>query len=107
MNPDGSRRGHLRTNAAAVNLNREWHAPSPERSPEVYHALNRMDETGVHFAVAAHGDEATPYVLIAGVDGLHTRTDRQGDVDNRVRDTKSEEGSEGKECGSTCRERLT
>ena len=29
MNPDGSRRGHLRTNAAGVNLNREWHAPKP------------------------------------------------------------------------------
>ena len=27
MNPDGSRRGHLRTNAAGVNLNREWAAP--------------------------------------------------------------------------------
>ena len=24
MNPDGSRRGHLRTNAAGANLNREW-----------------------------------------------------------------------------------
>ena len=35
MNPDGSRRGHLRTNAVGVNLNREWHAPSLERSPEV------------------------------------------------------------------------
>jgi murein tripeptide amidase MpaA len=30
MNPDGSRRGHLRTNAVGVNLNREWHAPSAE-----------------------------------------------------------------------------
>jgi len=28
MNPDGSRRGHLRTNAAGINLNREWHNPS-------------------------------------------------------------------------------
>src|SRR3546814_10781713 len=34
MNPDGSRRGHLRTNAIGVNLNREWHEPSLERSPE-------------------------------------------------------------------------
>ena len=33
MNPDGSRRGHLRTNAAGVNLNREWHAPSLEQQP--------------------------------------------------------------------------
>jgi hypothetical protein len=34
MNPDGSRRGHLRTNAVGVNLNREWHAPSPRRAPK-------------------------------------------------------------------------
>jgi len=33
MNPDGSRRGHLRTNAAGMNLNREWHAPSAEKEP--------------------------------------------------------------------------
>src|SRR6185437_4363675 len=33
MNPDGSRLGHLRTNAVGVNLNREWHAPSAEKSP--------------------------------------------------------------------------
>ena len=36
MNPDGSRRGHLRTNAAGVNLNRAWAAPSMEQSPEVF-----------------------------------------------------------------------
>ena len=35
MNPDGSFRGHLRTNAVGTNLNREWHAPSLEKSPEV------------------------------------------------------------------------
>ena len=28
MNPDGSRRGHLRTNAEGVNLTREWHEPT-------------------------------------------------------------------------------
>lgn len=36
MNPDGSVRGHLRTNAAGVNLNREWAQPTIENSPEVY-----------------------------------------------------------------------
>ena len=46
MNPDGSRRGHLRTNAVGVNLNREWHAPSAEKSPEVLCVRNAMDETG-------------------------------------------------------------
>ena len=35
MNPDGSWRGHLRTNAGGANLNREWAKPSLERSPEV------------------------------------------------------------------------
>ena len=35
MNPDGSWRGHLRTNAAGANLNREWAKPSLDTSPEV------------------------------------------------------------------------
>lgn len=35
VNPDGSIRGHLRTNAVGANLNREWKEPSLERSPEV------------------------------------------------------------------------
>ena len=35
MNPDGSARGHLRTNAVGVNLNREWATPSADKSPEV------------------------------------------------------------------------
>src|SRR3546814_14286952 len=42
-NPDGSRRGHLRTNAVGVNINREWDAPSAEKSPEVLAILGRME----------------------------------------------------------------
>lgn len=80
MNPDGSARGHLRTNAAGVNLNREWHAPSAERSPEVLHVRNAMDATGVDFAIDAHGDEAIPYVFLAGFDGIPSWTQRQGDL---------------------------
>ncbi|MFN3470054.1 MAG: M14-type cytosolic carboxypeptidase, partial [Novosphingobium sp.] len=64
-NPDGSCRGHLRTNAAGVNLNREWHAPSAERSPEVLAIRNAMDESGVDFAMDVHGDEAIPHVFLA------------------------------------------
>src|SRR3546814_20321687 len=37
MNPDGVFLGHLRTNAAAANLNREWREPSPEHSHEAFH----------------------------------------------------------------------
>lgn len=48
MNPDGSFRGHLRTNACGANLNREWRdnisgyvAPTLERSPEVYYGKRK------------------------------------------------------------------
>jgi len=77
-NPDGSVRGHLRTNAAGVNLNREWHSPSAERSPEVLAIRTAMDETGVHFAMDVHGDEAIPAVFLAGFDGIPAWTERQG-----------------------------
>lgn len=70
MNPDGTLRGHLRTNACGANLNREWAAPSPERSPEVLHILAAMRETGVDFAMDVHGDEAIPHVFIAGFEGI-------------------------------------
>ena len=78
MNPDGSFRGHLRTNAAGVNLNREWHSPSPERSPEVLAVLAAMDQTGVHVAMDVHGDEAIPQVFIAGFEGIPAWTEAQG-----------------------------
>jgi len=77
MNPDGSRRGHLRTNAAGANLNREWHAPSAEKSPEVLCVRNAMDETGVDFAMDIHGDEAIPANFLAGFEGIPSLTERQ------------------------------
>jgi murein tripeptide amidase MpaA len=77
MNPDGSRRGHLRTNAVGTNLNREWHEPSPERSPEVLFVRNEMDRTGVDFAMDVHGDEAIPANFLAGFEGIPSLTERQ------------------------------
>ncbi len=77
MNPDGSARGHLRTNAAGTDLNREWGGPTLERSPEILCVLNAMSETGVTFAMDVHGDEAIPHVFIAGFDGIPSLTDRQ------------------------------
>jgi murein tripeptide amidase MpaA len=79
MNPDGSFRGHLRTNAAGVNLNREWHAPSAERSPEVLCVRNAMDETGVAFAMDVHGDEAIPANFLAGFEGIANWSDELGE----------------------------
>jgi murein tripeptide amidase MpaA len=87
MNPDGSRRGHLRTNAAGVNLNREWHAPSMERSPEVFLVRAAMDETGVDFAMDVHGDEAIPAAFLAGFEGVPSITPRQLLLYRRYRDT--------------------
>jgi murein tripeptide amidase MpaA len=77
MNPDGSRRGHLRTNAVGVNLNREWHAPSAEKSPEVLCVRNAMDETPPDFAMDVHGDEAIPANFLAGFEGIPSHTERQ------------------------------
>ncbi|MFD2176618.1 M14 family metallopeptidase [Veronia pacifica] len=70
MNPDGSIRGHLRTNAIGVNLNREWQTPSVERSPEVFFVRERMLETGVDMFLDIHGDEAIPYNFVAGSEGI-------------------------------------
>ncbi len=69
-NPDGSVRGHLRTNAVGANLNREWENPTAERSPEVLAIRNAMDETGIDFAMDVHGDEAIPAVFLAGFEGI-------------------------------------
>ncbi len=78
MNPDGSRRGHLRTNYAGVNLNREWAQPTAERCPEVLCVRDAMDQTGVHWAMDIHGDEAIPAAFIAGFEGISDWSDAQG-----------------------------
>jgi murein tripeptide amidase MpaA len=77
-NPDGSYRGHLRTNAAGVNLNREWHEPSAERSPEVLAVRNAMDASGVRFAMDVHGDEAIAANFMAGYEGIPSWTEQLG-----------------------------
>jgi murein tripeptide amidase MpaA len=77
MNPDGSVRGNLRTNAAGANLNREWLKPSMERSPEVFLVLKKMHETGVDMCLDVHGDEGLPYVFVAGSESLPNFTAEQ------------------------------
>ncbi|HVL75736.1 MAG TPA: M14-type cytosolic carboxypeptidase, partial [Noviherbaspirillum sp.] len=77
MNPDGSVRGNLRTNAAGANLNREWMAPSAERSPEVLAVRNRIHATGCDLFLDVHGDEALPYVFVAGCEMLEGFTPAQ------------------------------
>jgi len=84
-NPDGSFRGHLRTNALGVNLNREWDKPTAERSPEVLAIRNAMDETGVRFAMDVHGDEAIPANFLAGFEGIPSWSDDLGAEFRRFR----------------------
>ncbi|MEC5211307.1 murein tripeptide amidase MpaA [Psychrobacter sp. PL15] len=83
MNPDGSVRGHLRTNALGINLNREWLNPSLEKSPEVFHVINKMEETGVDLFYDVHGDEALPFVFLAGSEGAPSYNDRLAGLRNR------------------------
>ncbi len=99
-NPDGSRRGNLRVNAAGINLNREWAEPTAEKSPEVLAIRKRMDETGVDFAMDVHGDEAIPVAFIAGFEGIPSWKDEQGEgyynfekiLDRRTPDFQTEQG---------------
>lgn len=77
MNPDGSVRGNLRTNAAGANLNREWMTPSIETSPEVYFVKNKILETGCDLFLDIHGDEALPYVFVAGSEMLDGFSEQQ------------------------------
>ena len=86
MNPDGSVRGHLRTNAVGTNLNRAWSNPNLETSPEVFHVINKMEATGVDLFYDVHGDEEIPFVFLAGSQGTPSYNDRLA----RLRDRFSE-----------------
>jgi murein tripeptide amidase MpaA len=76
MNPDGSVRGHLRTNAMGVNLNREWAEPTMELSPEVFLVKQHMQKIGVDMFLDMHGDEALPYNFVAGCEGNPNYSER-------------------------------
>ncbi|NTZ43120.1 carboxypeptidase family protein [Altererythrobacter sp. SALINAS58] len=99
-NPDGSSRGHLRTNACGANLNREWDNPAADKAPEVLAIRNAMDETGVDFAMDVHGDEAIAAAFLAGFEGIPSWKQEQGDgyeryraiLDRRTPDFQTEKG---------------
>ena len=76
MNPDGSVRGNLRTNAAGANLNRERQNPTLEHSPEVYLVRQKMLETGLDMFLDIHGDENLPYNFVAGAEGVPSYNDQ-------------------------------
>ncbi len=86
MNPDGSVRGHLRTNAVGTNLNREWQAPSLEKSPEVYLVREKMLATGVDLFLDIHGDEALPVNFVAGSEGIPSYDQRLANLETQFKD---------------------
>ena len=82
MNPDGAARGNLRTNAAGANLNREWQAPTMERSPEVALVRQAMLEIGVDLCLDVHGDEVLPYNFVVGSEGNPGYTERIAELED-------------------------
>ena len=87
MNPDGSVRGHLRTNAVGVNLNREWQTPTLEKSPEVYLVRQKMIETGVDMFLDIHGDENLPYNFVAGAEGVPSYNAKMAQLETLFKQT--------------------
>ncbi len=87
MNPDGSARGNLRTNAAGANLNREWLEPSMTTSPEVYLVRERMMAEGGDLFLDIHGDEELPYNFVAGCEGNPSYDERHAQLENRFKNT--------------------
>jgi murein tripeptide amidase MpaA len=77
MNPDGSRRGHLRMNAVGANLNREWQEPTMWRSPEVVLVRQAMEKSGVDFLLDVHGDETVPHNFLISAAGIPSETEKQ------------------------------
>jgi len=86
MNPDGSVRGHLRTNAVGSNLNREWQTPSMDKSPEVYLVRDKMFSTGVDLHLDIHGDEALPFNFVAGGEGIPSYDDRIKSLEDKFKE---------------------
>lgn len=83
MNLDGTKRGHLRTNAAGKDLNRAWRNASMEESPEVFLVREKMRETGVDFFLDVHGDEAIANNFLDSARGIPSWDERHERLFNR------------------------
>jgi murein tripeptide amidase MpaA len=76
MNPDGVARGNHRTNAAGLDLNRQWMKPDKDASPEVFLVRRALLEAGCDLFLDVHGDEDIPYLFAAGCEGNPRYTPR-------------------------------
>ena len=71
-------RGNLRTNATGANLNREWLTPSHGAQPGGVRASGSgWRRPASTCSSTSHGDEALPYVFVAGSEMLPDFSDRQ------------------------------
>lgn len=86
-NPDGTYLGHLRTNAAGRNLNREWADPQLDTAPEIAAIKAKIQSTGCDFFMDVHGDEEFPTVFLAGCDGIPTYTAGMARLKQQFMDT--------------------
>jgi murein tripeptide amidase MpaA len=86
MNLDGAKRGHLRTNAAGMDLNRAWRNATLEKSPEVYCVREKMRETGVDLFLDVHGDENLPENFLDSAKGIPAWNEHHEQRFNRYSD---------------------
>jgi murein tripeptide amidase MpaA len=90
MNPDGAALGNHRTNAAGLDLNRQWRDPDPGASPEVFLVRRAMLESGVDMFLDVHGDEDIPYCFGVGCEGVPDYTDRLTRLEDLFAETLTE-----------------
>jgi len=94
VNPDGTYRGHLRTNAAGKDLNRAWLSANETETPEVFFIQQQMRKVGVDLFLDIHGDEEIPHVFTAACEGNPGYTPRIAHLEARYRQALIDQGAE-------------
>jgi murein tripeptide amidase MpaA len=80
-NPDGAAAGNMRTNAAGIDLNRSWEAPSEQASPESLHVLRAIERSGVDLFLDLHADETCTHAFPSLCEGNPGYTERLAELE--------------------------